>query len=203
MSIEKLSEFAKTGDKNTDDLDLERGFPSRLQPARQWFNYLFNALSVKINEIITNSDDLAKDKISYTDIVDDLVTPDAEKPLSAKMGKKLADEKLDKSDLASGSAPIFAVRAWANFNGGDAAVRSHGNIAKITRLGVGTYSVEFKVDMPSENYSVTTAQSGRGDATSLAVSDPTIRGFTLRANYGGDNTQGGYDPIACFFQVVC
>lgn len=52
MTIEKLIEFAETGDKNTDDLDLDRGFPSRLMPARQWFNWLFNSLTVKVNELI-------------------------------------------------------------------------------------------------------------------------------------------------------
>lgn len=57
MSIEKLIEFATTGDRNTDELDLDRGFPSRIYPARQWFNWLFNSLTVKINEIIDNKVD--------------------------------------------------------------------------------------------------------------------------------------------------
>lgn len=52
MSINKIIEFAKTGDRNITDLDLERGFPSKLKPARQWWNYLFNLYALKINEII-------------------------------------------------------------------------------------------------------------------------------------------------------
>lgn len=52
MPIEKLPEFAKDGQKNTDDLTLLDGFPVGKKPARQWFNYLFNMLSLKINEII-------------------------------------------------------------------------------------------------------------------------------------------------------
>lgn len=56
MTINRLIVFAQNGDKNTDDLDLVRGFPSRLQPARQWMNYLFNMLSVKINEIIGDNE---------------------------------------------------------------------------------------------------------------------------------------------------
>lgn len=52
MSIEKLTEFSKTGAKNTDELDLEAGFPVRLQPARQWMNWLFNALTKKLNEVV-------------------------------------------------------------------------------------------------------------------------------------------------------
>ncbi|MDN5621603.1 MAG: hypothetical protein L0G96_00600 [Acinetobacter sp.] len=52
MAIEKLSEFAKDGQKNTDDLNLTDGFPVSKKPARQWFNWLFNTLITKINEII-------------------------------------------------------------------------------------------------------------------------------------------------------
>lgn len=52
MAITKLVEFSKTGPKNTDGLALESGFPSDQKPARQWFNWLFNSLAVKVNEII-------------------------------------------------------------------------------------------------------------------------------------------------------
>lgn len=56
MTILKLTEFAKNGAKNTDDLDLEAGFPAAQKPARQWFNWLFNSLTLKINEIIDQLD---------------------------------------------------------------------------------------------------------------------------------------------------
>lgn len=52
MSIEKLVEFSRDGEKNTDGLDLVKGFPSKLQPARQWFNWIFNNLTLKMNEVI-------------------------------------------------------------------------------------------------------------------------------------------------------
>lgn len=52
MPVEKLIEFATTGAKNTTGLDLEEGFPSNVKPARQWVNWLFNSLCVKINEMI-------------------------------------------------------------------------------------------------------------------------------------------------------
>ena len=67
MSIDKITEFAGTApasDKNTNDLDQSRGFPSRLQPARQWFNYLFNTITQKINEIIDKKLDVDANAVS-------------------------------------------------------------------------------------------------------------------------------------------
>ena len=67
MSINKIIEFAGAApesDKNTTDLDLSRGFPSRLHPARQWFNYLFNTVTKKINEIIDEKLDVDANAVS-------------------------------------------------------------------------------------------------------------------------------------------
>lgn len=67
MSIEKIIEFAGAApesDKNTNELDLSRGFPSRLHPARQWFNYLFNTVTKKINEIIDGKLDVDANAVS-------------------------------------------------------------------------------------------------------------------------------------------
>lgn len=71
MTIEKLTVFAETGDKNTDDLMLGQGFPSKLQPARQWMNWLFNKITLKINEVIDGklgADDnaVSATKLKYT-----------------------------------------------------------------------------------------------------------------------------------------
>lgn len=56
MPIEKLIEFATTGAKNYSGLDLLEGFPSSVKPARQWVNWLFNSLCVKINELIDHQE---------------------------------------------------------------------------------------------------------------------------------------------------
>lgn len=110
MAIEKLTEFAKTGQKNTDDLNLEIGFVVNRKPARQWFNWLFNTLTLKINEII-NADFMPK-----SDVVDNLTTNDATKPVSAKQAKVLQDNKLDKEGNAV-SATKFANARTISFSG--------------------------------------------------------------------------------------
>lgn len=102
MAIEKLTEFAKTGQKDTDQLDLEVGFIVNRKPARQWFNWLFNTLTTKINEIID------ADFVPKSEIIDDLTTNDAKKPASAKQVKLLQDNKLDanKRGAVSGVASL-------------------------------------------------------------------------------------------------
>ena len=59
---------------------------------------------------------------------------------------------------ASGSAPVYACRAWVNFNGqGTVAIRGSGNVSSITDAGTGNYTVNFTTAMPDANYSVMTA----------------------------------------------
>ena len=54
---------------------------------------------------------------------------------------------------ASGSAPVYACRAWVNFNGtGTVAIRASGNVSSITDNGTGTYTVNFTTAMPDANY---------------------------------------------------
>lgn len=61
---------------------------------------------------------------------------------------------------ASGSAPIYACRAWVNFNGtGTPAINASGNVASITDNGVGLYTVNFTTAMPDANYSVQVTSS--------------------------------------------
>jgi phage-related tail fiber protein len=56
---------------------------------------------------------------------------------------------------ASGTAPIFACRAWVNFNGtGTVAIRASGNVSSITDNGVGDYTVNFTTAMQDANYSI-------------------------------------------------
>jgi len=56
---------------------------------------------------------------------------------------------------ASGSAPVYACRAWVNFDGtGTVAIRSSGNVSSISDNGTGNYTVNFTTAMPDANYSL-------------------------------------------------
>ena len=56
---------------------------------------------------------------------------------------------------ASGSAPVYACRAWVNFNGqGTVAIRASGNVSSITDNGTGDFTVNFTTAMLDANYSI-------------------------------------------------
>ena len=68
---------------------------------------------------------------------------------------------------ASGSAPVYAARAWVNFNGtGTVAIRASGNVSSITDNGTGNYTVNFTTAMVDTNYS---ALANAGDGTNYDV----------------------------------
>jgi len=58
---------------------------------------------------------------------------------------------------ASGSAPIFACRAWINFDGTAGTIgtgRGSGNMDAVTDHGTGDFTVNFTTDMEDANYCV-------------------------------------------------
>lgn len=76
-----------------------------------------------------------------------------------------------KLSTASGSAPSYSVRAWANFNGvGSISIRGQGNVASITDNATGDYTINFATAMPDANYAVAlTHASGAGAAGTFMI----------------------------------
>lgn len=75
----------------------------------------------------------------------------------------LTAKKLRVALNASGVAPIYACRAWVNFNGtGTVTIRASGNVSSITDNGVGDYTVNFMSSMPDNNYAVSYSASTVG-----------------------------------------
>jgi hypothetical protein len=67
----------------------------------------------------------------------------------------------------TGTAPMYACRAWANFDGTNTlAIRASGNVSSITDNGVGNYTVNFTTSMPDANYAGVTTTGGDTSAAS-------------------------------------
>ena len=77
-----------------------------------------------------------------------------------------------------GSPPLYACRAWANFNGtGTVAIRASGNVTSITDNGVGDYTVNFITSMHDANYCVIGSQKVAND-TSLSAQEAPVLPFS-------------------------
>lgn len=217
MAIEKLSEFAKDGQKNTDDLNLTDGFSVSKKPARQWFNWLFNTLTSKVNEIID------ADFIPKADIVNNLTTDDAKKPVSAKQAKALQDNKLDKTANAASASKLktprnialagavsgninfdgsgnitintqlkentAVVRAFCSFNGtGAPVILAESNIASISVSSL-KFTVTFKTPMPHADYVINGFASDVNNSNRVAV-------ITMNPDMIPSKTVNGFDFYA-------
>jgi hypothetical protein len=71
------------------------------------------------------------------------------------------------SGAQTGSAPIYGVRAWVNFdgtrnegdtgastNGANVKIRGSGNVASVLKNGAGDYTISFTTAMANINYAV-------------------------------------------------
>ena len=105
--------------------------------------------------------------------------------------------------VPSGTAPLYAARAWVNFNGtGTVAIRASGNVSSITDNGAGDYTVNFTTAMSDTNYAAVSsgqldnAGAPNGDvitgAYRSATSHATTSYRTSCVNSGGTAT----DPVS-------
>lgn len=73
---------------------------------------------------------------------------------------------------ASGNAPMYACRAWVNFNGtGTPGIRASGNVSSITDNGVGNYTINLTTALPDANFS---ASISAGDGVTSATGYSSI-----------------------------
>lgn len=77
---------------------------------------------------------------------------------------------------AAGSAPVYACRAWVNFNGtGTVAIRASGNVTSITDHGTGDFTMNFTTPMQDTNYAVIITCGASGSVIGLTRGDVTPR----------------------------
>lgn len=87
---------------------------------------------------------------------------------------------------ANGDAPIYACRAWVNFNGtGTVAIRASGNVSSITDNGTGNYTVNFATAMPDDNYNMVYGVSIANDTYNIIQETVAARFVNSVAVYTG------------------
>jgi len=154
---------------------------------------------------------------SYTDSeidsLDDLLAPKADPSFTGTPtinGSNAVSNTTLRTELnATGSAPIYACRAWVNFNGtGTVAIRASGNVSSITDNGTGIYRVNFVTAMPDANYSLSTIPLWTAGAVKLReihirqTSDLSTSSCSIYSAYEGSSdlrTPGDIELISCMF----
>lgn len=75
----------------------------------------------------------------------------------------------------SGAAPVFASRAWVNFNGeGTASVRASGNVSSVTDNGLGDFTINFATALPDSNYALNGTCSSNSNIQNFPAAVVTI-----------------------------
>lgn len=101
---------------------------------------------------------------------------------------------------ASGSAPMFACRAWVNFDGtGVVAIRASGNVSSITDNGTGDYTVNFTTAMADANHAaiITSGVTANRSISILSTSASTLR-FGIYQSAAGGLTDQSIVNVAVF-----
>lgn len=159
----------------------------------------------------TNFDGSANIDISYNSLTDKPTIPSV--PSIATEAQAIAgtDNTVAITPLqlrnglnAGGSAPIFACRAWVNFNGtGTVAIRASGNVSSITDNGTGDYIVNFATALPGSDYALVVT-SGANSSAMLAggrfdSSSPTANSANIfTANSSGTKADSAYVMVSVF-----
>jgi len=159
---------------------------------------------------------------SVIEIVNDLLSVDPTAALSAAQGPEITGLIPVKSDIgeniagindtkfvsplgiresvnSTGLAPIFALRAWVNFDGtGVVFIRGAGNVSSITDNGLADYTVNFGTVLPNANYGVVILIYNSGSTDNFfLIGTPitkTAAGFRFRvgARAGAGNAAAAF-----------
>jgi len=81
---------------------------------------------------------------------------------------------------ASGTAPVYACRAWVVFNGsGGATIQGSGNISSVTKVSAGLYEVTMATAMPDANYCVNVSPRDGGYMGGVQEAGKTTTAFRV------------------------
>lgn len=168
MAIQNLPEFAKNGQKNTDGLVLLDGFPVNKKPARQWFNFLFNQLTMAINAINAEKLDATSNAVSASK----LATP---RSIGLSGGVTGTATNFD----GTGNIIIPVTSVDATKLNGTASINTTGNAETATKLatprtiGGVNFDGSANINLPGVN------TTGNQNTTGSAAKLTTARTITL------------------------
>jgi len=102
-------------------------------------------------------------------------------------------EDQDALDLfnVTGSAPVYACRAWVNFDGGGPTIRDSGNVSSIGDNGTGDFTVNFTTAMPDNKFAIfgtSNALTGSGRQLCAPFVTPTTTEFRIITQRSDDGT---------------
>jgi len=87
---------------------------------------------------------------------------------------------------ATGSAPIYACRAWVNFDAksGTPTIKASGNVSSITDNGIGDYTVNFTTAFSDAFYSVITSSDNQiANPHTITASNFRISAYERKDTY--------------------
>lgn len=70
---------------------------------------------------------------------------------------------------ASGAAPVYACRAWVNFNPSTGIIYGSGNVSSVTDFGSGDFRINFSTPMQDEHYAASGMAGAEGSGTNNRV----------------------------------
>jgi hypothetical protein len=149
-------------------------------------------------------EDTASDVTLTVPAVAGEILNDASNLAAAKLTGNVAAARITDALNASGSAPIYACRAWVNFDGSPTtpSIRGSGNVSSVTRNGTGDYTLNFTAAMPDANYCPVFGSEGGFDVNRYQSSGTRNTGnYQVRTGFQG--TTGALTQANIGTVLVC
>ena len=128
-------------------------------------------------------------------------------PAKLKAG---SDKSVESKLNISGTAPIYGVRAWVNFNGqgsngANQTLNGSGNIASVYKTGTGNFTVTFTTAMPDANYAITfgaglSTSVSDGNGTCMDVYSQSASAFSMAITDPTGNNLS--NPLRCYLTIL-
>ena len=129
------------------------------------------------------------------------VLTDASNVAADKLTGDIAPDRITGALNATGSAPIYACRAWVNFDGtGTVSVRGSGNVSSVVDNGVGAYLVNFTENM-IDNKSSSVISGKRDNNTFLGLYQAS--GYVVSGSSIGVRSQKTNQNSPSDLEIVC